>query len=395
MPGATVDPSDRRPKSLERLAELSISAQHVQRLTERLGKERGAERDKAAAAMKGRKLRSAYKQAPAVAVVMVDAGKAQFRQEDKGPGVHGAHWGDIKMACLQTYPNAEYDQDPQPDPPEAFLDPARVQRLCREMQRVRGAAWINSRRIRSRRNGATAEEASEEEKASPPAAWAAGANSGGDDGGGGGVWMDGQRRGDAPQDVCGQEAGLDGRWRKLGRSAGPMHFPDWIQILDFLHLLVHLFAAARLAYAKDAAAAWKLYERMLRRCLGRKAQAVINALESQCGRMRAAAAGGEDACRVVELAMGYVERNRERMDYPRYRPAGPAGEQFAGGVAGQADQPSRKGTEQFWIDGGLEAVLQVGAAYLSQDDRAEEFHDRGPRGPAVGRNRVKAFQPAA
>ena len=30
---------------------------------------------------------------------------------------------------------------------------------------------------------------------------------------------------------------------------GQMHFSGWLQILDFLHLLVHLFAAARLAYA--------------------------------------------------------------------------------------------------------------------------------------------------
>ena len=53
-----------------------------------------------------------------------------------------------------------------------------------------------------------------------------------------------------------------------------------------------------------------------------------------------------------------------------------------------------KGTEQFWNDGGLEAVLQVRAAYLSQDDRAQKHHERRPRGPAVGRNRTKAFQPA-
>jgi len=63
----------------------------VERLTERLGKERTDLRDKAAAAMKARKLRSKYKQPPAdfdelsrvVAVISVDAGKAQFRQEPR------------------------------------------------------------------------------------------------------------------------------------------------------------------------------------------------------------------------------------------------------------------------------------------------------------------------
>ena len=53
-----------------------------------------------------------------------------------------------------------------------------------------------------------------------------------------------------------------------------------------------------------------------------------------------------------------------------------------------------KGTEQFWNTGGLEAVLQVRAAYLSEDDRAEAFHLRRPRAAAVGQNRAKFRQAA-
>ena len=51
-----------------------------------------------------------------------------------------------------------------------------------------------------------------------------------------------------------------------------------------------------------------------------------------------------------------------------------------------------KGSEQYWNNGGLEAVLQVSAACLSQDGRAEEFHERRPRGPAIGRNRASLRQ---
>jgi hypothetical protein len=175
---------------------------------------------------------------------------------------------------------------------------------------------------------------------------------------------------------------------------GQMHFPDWIQILDFVHLLVHLFAAARLAYSKDPSGAWKLYERMLRDAWGGKVQAVIDALQLQVGRLRAEASAGKDACRVVELALGYVERNRGRMDYPHYRRLGlPVSSSLVESLIKQINHRV-KGTEQFWNDGGLEAVLQVRAAYLSQDDRAEAFYDRRPRGPAVGRNRVGPFQPA-
>ena len=38
---------------------------------------------------------------------------------------------------------------------------------------------------------------------------------------------------------------------------------------------------------------------------------------------------------------------------------------------------------------GAEAILQVRAAYLSDDGRGEEFHQHRPRGHAVGRNRLR------
>jgi hypothetical protein len=380
-------------ESLERLAECSISARHVERLTERLGKERAAERDRAAAAMQARKLHSAYKQAPAVAVVMLDGGKAQFRQEQAGPGVHGAHWGDVKTACLQTYSDVSYDKDPQPDPPAAFVDPARVERLCREMERVRGIGGEKqskeepqekpSRRKKKRKKSrrrrrpqrlvrtVVATSATVE-----PFGWMVSAEA-----------MK-RKMYAAPKRAV---VGDGGNWIE---PLGQMHFAGWLQVLDFLHLLVHLFAAARLAYGKDVKAAWKLYERMLRDAWSGRVQEVIDTLQSQLGRLHAEASVGKEACRVVELALGYVQRNRERMDYPHYRRLGlPVSSSLVESLIKQINHRV-KGTEQFWNTGGLEAILQVRAAYLSQDDRAEAFHERRPRGPAVGRNRTKPFQPA-
>jgi hypothetical protein len=37
--------------------------------------------------------------------------------------------------------------------------------------------------------------------------------------------------------------------------------------------------------------------------------------------------------------------------------------------------------------------LQVRATYLSQDGRAEQFHEQRPRGPAVGRHRTRLSNP--
>ena len=95
-----------------------------------------------------------------------------------------------------------------------------------------------------------------------------------------------------------------------------------------------------------------------------------------------------------EPAMKYVELNRGKADYPRYRRMGlPVSSSLVESLVKQLNHRV-KGTEQFWNDGGLEAVLQVRAAYLSEDERSEKFHERRPRGPAVGQNRAKAFQPA-
>jgi glucose-inhibited division protein A len=48
-----------------------------------------------------------------------------------------------------------------------------------------------------------------------------------------------------------------------------------------------------------------------------------------------------------------------------------------------------KGIEKFWLRDGAEAVLQVRAAYLSDDGRADDFHARRPRGRAVGQHRLQ------
>ena len=381
-------------EALLRLAEISISGKHVERLTERLGKERAAQHDKAAAAMQGRRLRSAYKQAPAVAVISIDAGKAQFRQGDKGPGVHGAHWGDTKVACLQTYSDVGYDHDPQPLPPEAFVDPGRVEQLCREMDRVRGSDADKppkekkelerlepkkKRKKKGKHRRKRPQRLVRTVVATTQAVEAFG-------------WMVSAEAMSRKMYAAPKRAliGDGGNWVE---PLGQLHFPDWIQILDFLHLLVHLFAAARLAFAGNAKAAWKLYERMLRDAWAGRVQDVIDALKSQQERLRAAGSTApKEALHVVKLAMDYVQRNRQRMDYPRYRRMGlPVGSALVESLIKQINHRV-KGTEQFWNDGGLEAVLQVRAAYLSEDDRAGRHHERRPRGPAVGRNRAGAFQ---
>ena len=62
------------------------------------------------------------------------------------------------------------------------------------------------------------------------------------------------------------------------------------------------------------------------------------------------------------------------MDYPRYRREGlPTSSALVESLIKQFNKRV-KGSEKFWIDNRAEAVLQVRAAYLSEDDRAEQHY---------------------
>jgi hypothetical protein len=97
----------------------------------------------------------------------------------------------------------------------------------------------------------------------------------------------------------------------------------------------------------------------------------------------------EEPRQVLADTLAYVKRNRQRMDYPRYRRQGlPVTSAAVKSLIKQVNHRV-KGTEKFWVCGGAECVLTVRAAYLSEDGRAEEFHDHRPQGRAVGRGRLR------
>ena len=96
----------------------------------------------------------------------------------------------------------------------------------------------------------------------------------------------------------------------------------------------------------------------------------------------------DDPRRVVAETIGYVRNNRERMDYPTLPAAGAADQQRAGGEHDQADEPADQGEREVLADGGAEAVAQVRAAYLSEDDRVDRYWARPRRGRAVGSGRL-------
>ncbi len=375
-------------RALRVLAELPISAKHVQRITERLGEERRRQRDAEVAAMKTGTLKPTYPNPPQVAAIHLDAGKLQLREEDGKPGVREPRWADSKVACFLTYTAREGNPDPQPNPPAVFLDPPRVMRLCKEMERVRSQPAALARV-----DEGTATSVDGGTRTSHRTSGTAGAYGGGDVGAHGAFRLDG---------LCGSDATRRGFYEALkkadlgdgGNWIGPLadlHFPGWTQVLDFLHLLVHLYAAATAAYAEDAKAAWRLYERWLRCAWAGEVKPLLASLEEEGRRLGKPPprAKESDPRRIVSKTLDYIKTNEPRMDYARYRREGlPITSAAVESLIKQFNQPV-KGTEKFWNKGGAESVLQIRAAYLSEDDRSDRFHEHRPRGQAVGRNRGK------
>jgi hypothetical protein len=393
-------------EDLAELAGIAISPKHLERLVERVGGEWADHRDQEVKAFVAGKLPRNYAQAPAVSAVMLDGGRVQTRAEQQPPGVHQAAWKETKVACCLTLCSTAGEQDPQPEPPAKFLDPPRVLKLVRQIK-SRGAcgdADPRKKKDKNKKDGKKKEPRqgapNGEKKAGTHArkkgakrkrparrkkrrvqrlvrtAVATMADSGQF---GWQVAAEVHRRG---LDRAGRKACVcDGEhynWSIFEMHLQPSGF---IGILDFLHLLTYLYAAARAVAGKGAEEtlkAWSLYERWLRQAWSGKSKQLLEEL-TQAGRKLGpprAGADEQDPRRLIADAVTYVSNNLSRMDYPRYRKLGlPISSAPVESLIKQFNRRI-KGTEKFWLKADVEAVLQVRAAYVSQDHRAEQNWSR-------------------
>jgi hypothetical protein len=375
---------------LQALAEIALSPTHVGRLSERIGREWAGFRDADVHAFRHGQLPCAYAEPPPVAAVMLDGGRVQLRAEDQARGVHAPGWHETKVACCLTLASQEHDRDPQPEPPSKFLDPVQVARLAAELKargrpatgRLDQPAAQTKQRPRRRRpkrrsrprklvRTVVATTANSE-----TFGWQMAAE----------VQRRGLDRARRKGCVC------DGQ--KYHWTLFELHLLPWgfVGILDFLHLLAYLYAAAHALRKKGTAAAWRLYERWLRCAWAGQVNTLRKELRAGSRTVGAppADAREDDPRRVVAECRTYIENNCARMNYPEYRRSGlPISSAPVESVIKQLNQRV-KGTEKFWVDGGVEAILQVRAAYLSEDGRAERYWSRPrPHARAAGGGRLR------
>jgi hypothetical protein len=361
------------------LAGLPLCPQHVRTLALEAGEELVQQRD-AQAAQGRRRLPVRVAQTPDLVAVEIDGGRLRTRAADAGPGVHGAENKEDKVACLVTLQGEVFAQDPQPEPPPSFLQPRRVERLVRQMAGQAGEALPESAE-------ATAASVEESAAASDPTAE---------------PWAPRKRlrtcvASMANSTTFGRMVAAEAQQRDFYRASRKAfvadgaaynwtlqrtHFADFEPIVDFLHVLCYVYAAAW-AVRSTATERWDQYVAWLRACWQGRVEDVLAELRTWQGRVGLPPPGEElprgDARRAVAEALSYLGNNAARMAYPRYRQQGlPITSSLAESLVGQFNARV-KSRQKYWNrPSGAEAMLQLRAAVLSEDGRLERYFAERP-----------------
>ncbi|MGH3185500.1 MAG: hypothetical protein ACRDOE_26840, partial [Streptosporangiaceae bacterium] len=160
-------------------------------------------------------------------------------------------------------------------------------------------------------------------------------------------------------------------------SARDKYFACHPRIADYNHVAEHLWDAARAARGPDAPqapAVGALAGELETLLYQGHAQEVIRRLETEAQALGPVQDGDgpQHPRRVLKSEIGFLERNKDHMNYPEYRRRGwPIG---SGNTEAGVKQFNKrvKGTEQFWSEPGVEAILALRGLWVSQDQRWEQ-----------------------
>lgn len=363
------------------MADVPISARQVTRIAAEVGRELEADRDQQTQRFHDRKLDPTVITRPALAVVEVDGGRLRIRSgEGDGPGAHGATWREDKIALLTTAALKPFETDPEPELPTCFRDPAYVEKLAREIGGVGSLGLVGSP-TESPEAGPTS---SRSATSSAPELLVRTyvATTRDSEAFGPMVAAEAHRR-HFHAAASGAFVGDGAAWLwKLHRE----FFPHFTAVVDFLHVLSYVYASAR-AVATEPAARWARYLEWAEACWqGRVAHVIkeLRGFQESLGRLSAEAfeeLAEDDPRKVLARSVVYLEHNADRMDYPRYRREGlPTTSSHAESTVKLFNRRV-KGTEKSWGEAGAEAILQLRAAYLSEDGRLDRHHRSRPRSP--------------
>ena len=152
------------------------------------------------------------------------------------------------------------------------------------------------------------------------------------------------------------------------------------RIIDWCHAVEHLWDCANALHGSQTPAASAMAEQLEAWLWDGKVLRVIEVLLEQSRKLGEAKKEDppQHPRRVLEQNVGYFTRHQQHMRYPEYRAKGwPIGSGVTEAGVKQFNKRV-KGTEQFWSEGGIEAVLCLRAAWVSQDQRWERYWTNRP-----------------
>lgn len=152
------------------------------------------------------------------------------------------------------------------------------------------------------------------------------------------------------------------------------------RIIDWYHASEHLWDCAKAIHGPQTPAAAALAERMEAWLWEGKVDRVIGALSEHAQRLGEPQPNDppQHPRRTLHQNVGYFTRHQEHMDYPRYRSNGwPIGSGETEAAVKQFNKRV-KGTEQFWNATGIEPILSLRAAWISQDEQWQRYWDNRP-----------------
>jgi hypothetical protein len=372
-------------QALRHLADLAVPTKQVERLTQRIGVERCAERDAAVhrygqLPLAQRKGVPAGVTEPGLAVVQMDGGRLQIL--DRGAAADGpspteptdtaaGHWREDKVGLLATMTGTASALDPCPTIPEHFVDPLRILKLARE---IKGSTGVTEQEVPA---AASAPDLAPPAPAPPYTAPVLEQRS---------VLA---TRGDVYRfgEILAEAAwarGFYGAQRRAfvadGSSANwgvwERHFSNFEPIVDFIHALTYVFTAA--LAGRSFALGWAAYTEWIGHVWAGQIEPVIAALaqrQIELGPPAPDEAETSPRSRVAE-ALGYLQNQIERMRYAAYRRQGlPITSSHIESTIKRINQRV-KGTEKFWSETGAEAILQLRADTLSETEPLTAFWQR-------------------
>lgn len=373
-------------QDLAKLAEVDVSIKQVERVCLRIGTERVAERTATVEAYQDltlpqRKETPAGVTAPKLAVVGCDGGRLQILDRvgakveaepatDAADGSRSQHWREDKIGLLMSMQSAVGASDPCPEIPECFVDPTRIVKLTRELKKQ-----------------ALPSEDAVKDSAEPEAGVEALAEN--------------QRVYEPPEVLEKRLIGSRVRWPDFGPLLAAKawawgffgadrkaflgdgsdnnwtiwrnYFSSFVPILDFIHALSYVFAAAMAG--RKFTAGWSIYEQWIRWVWkGEVAQVIAALAQRQLELGVPLESDGDTSPRqLVAQALTYLQNHQSQMKYAEYRQQGlPMTSSYVESAVKQFNQRV-KGTEKFWSEEGAEAILQLRGDHLSDDEPLTAF----------------------